>query len=976
MTTQTYYSPFYPPVEDAGASGTTIAVVPSQVVTEINTQIGDLNTAVDELKANTGTGGDVTPPATVTGLALTSAIVFDTDGSQVVVLSATWNSSAESDLGYYVIALQEQGGGFVEFIVKGTSYNWQVRANRTFTAKVRAIDKFNNAGSYSSTVTINSARDLVAPALPTAFTISASLSTFFLAFTPPADVDLDVIEIWANSTNVLGTATKISEVKGGSATIGSDMNTTKYFWLRSRDTSGNLSGFTASVGATTGTVSSGTIDTTPPGNTATPNALTSSIFTQPDGTQIVRLTGTWTANTDSDLSSYEVELEEAGSSLGIYNTATNAIYLQVRGGVSYRIRIRALDRVNNRSSWSAWTAAHVAIRDQGAPGVAFSLTVTPSFSAFRLVWQNPADIDLYQIEIWQSPTASFDNAVKIDSILAIPNSVGAYTVTGVAPNVTRKYWLRTVDTSGNVGSYSGGVAASTPQIGTTDITPGGITTPLITVGTLNGDRISTGTLRAEALTVTGNTTADRLPAGIFVGTSGTTIGVVQELASDPAARINVVGTTIDPGRILISGGIKLSDWRNGSDLTKIEGGNIAANTISANKLTIGNRAVNATNLNFQTNPATNVVSWTLGSIYYTDDTGMPTVRDIAAGSGYCAPGNYLYIYWVKDSNTLSSSIVYQNALASNVVHLATYQSGAVLTVNTGGTIIDGSRITTGSIDAIQIKANAIQTYHISTGSLNADRIQAGTLTGDRFNTGTSLPGTITIGTTGVSIGTTLDYANNPVGRINAQSTQIDPGRILISGATSLASWRNGGDNTKIEGGNIAANTISANKLKIGSRALNVQDFTFQANPATNVVSWTNGVIGYIDDDGTSALAFVNAGSAQFTNTYLYIYWTKGSNTLSVGGIIDAIVDNNVPMAIYQGGSYLIVNYGGTIIDGDRITTNSILASKLNVTNLGAITANIGSLVSYNGQGGRVERDGNGSRIYDNNGTLRVRWGFW
>lgn len=36
MTTQTYYSPFYPPVEEPGAAGTTIAVVPSSTIVTIS----------------------------------------------------------------------------------------------------------------------------------------------------------------------------------------------------------------------------------------------------------------------------------------------------------------------------------------------------------------------------------------------------------------------------------------------------------------------------------------------------------------------------------------------------------------------------------------------------------------------------------------------------------------------------------------------------------------------------------------------------------------------------------------------------------------------------------------------------------------------------------------------------------------------------------------------------------------------------
>lgn len=70
-----------------------------------------------------------------------------------------------------------------------------------------------------------------------------------------------------------------------------------------------------------------------------------------------------------------------------------------------------------------------------------------------------------------------------------------------------------------------------------------------------------------------------------------------------------------------------------------------------------------------------------------------------------------------------------------------------------------------------------------------------------------------------------------------------------------------------------------------------------------------------------------------------------------------------------------VSNGNVWINGQRITPGSVTADRLSVTSLSALTANIGFLVSYNGQGGRVERDGNGTRVYDNNGVLRVKVGF-
>ena len=79
---------------------------------------------------------------------------------------------------------------------------------------------------------------------------------------------------------------------------------------------------------------------------------------------------------------------------------------------------------------------------------------------------------------------------------------------------------------------------------------------------------------------------------------------------------------------------------------------------------------------------------------------------------------------------------------------------------------------------------AVGNTDITAGTINADRIQAGTITGDRFDTGTSLPGTITVGSTGVSIGTVQSQAADPASVVNLGATTISPGKVSILGPIS------------------------------------------------------------------------------------------------------------------------------------------------------------------------------------------------
>ncbi|MGN6819298.1 MAG: hypothetical protein ACTHJR_11580, partial [Sphingomonas sp.] len=261
-------------------------------------------------------------------------------------------------------------------------------------------------------------------------------------------------------------------------------------------------------------------------------------------------------------------------------------------------------------------------------------------------------------------------------------------------------------------------------------------------------------------------------------------------------------------------------------------------------------------------------------------------------------------------------------------------------------------------------------------------------------------------------------AQDPGTRINAAATLINPGKILISGASTLASWQNGGDNTKIEGGAIAANTITANKLTIGNRNVNVIDITFSTNGTT--LSWTSGYVGYTNDAGTQVQASVSAGSTSLTG-YVWVYWTQGATTLSAtntnpfSGSFSQ--DNAVTFCTWQSGQkWFVANYGTTIIDGSRITAasiaadrlvansitsaqiaaNTITADRMNVTSLSAITANLGAItagsLNINGKfivasdgtttiqsatsGARLVLSGSTVEVYDASNVRRVRLGIW
>lgn len=125
---------------------------------------------------------------------------------------------------------------------------------------VRAVTDLGNKGEPLGIFFIGGG-DQTAPGTPTDLSSEGSLGFITLTWTNPVDTDFNYVEIWEGSDSVLANATNLSKAFGTTFNRGNLAPlTTKYYWIRSVDYSGNKSSFVGPSGPTTTTqIASGDI---------------------------------------------------------------------------------------------------------------------------------------------------------------------------------------------------------------------------------------------------------------------------------------------------------------------------------------------------------------------------------------------------------------------------------------------------------------------------------------------------------------------------------------------------------------------------------------------------------------------------------------------------------------------------------------------------------------------------------------------
>jgi len=214
--------------------------------------------------------------------------------------------------------------------------------------------------------------------------------------------------------------------------------------------------------------------------------------------------------------------------------------------VSYDFRVAS---VNKYGSYSAYTATDTITTpsDSGAPANVQNVTATQGIQAILLAWDHNTDLDLNSYNIYRYESNDSGSAVLVANYTG-----NVYRDNGLVKDTEYFYWLKAVDTSGNLSDNFSTVANATTRnvekediknIAANQVLIQGVTTfaSLISPGvaTIDGGKITADTVTVDSLNFVPLSAGDGLLTTDIVGTINASAEGIQ-ISGD---HIQINGTT-------------------------------------------------------------------------------------------------------------------------------------------------------------------------------------------------------------------------------------------------------------------------------------------------------------------------------------------------------------------------------------------------------------------------------------------------
>jgi hypothetical protein len=187
--------------------------------------------------------------------------------------------------------------------------------------------------------------------------------------------------------------------------------------------------------------------------------------TQGDGTFINSTILSWDAASNSFVSYYEIEWKPVADSS--YSSTiipdTSIEVSPVVDGIAYIYRVRAVTALGNKGPFTS--VEFTSGGDVTAPNPPTNVVAEAGYKYLAVNFDLPTAVDFNRVEVYESADSNFGNASSIGF-----TSGNRFIRTGLGNAITRFYWVRSQDFSGNFSAFVGPVNATTFLVSETDLT--------------------------------------------------------------------------------------------------------------------------------------------------------------------------------------------------------------------------------------------------------------------------------------------------------------------------------------------------------------------------------------------------------------------------------------------------------------------------------------------------------------------------
>jgi hypothetical protein len=393
-------------------------------------------------------------------------------------------------------------------------------------------------------------------------------------------------------------------------------------------------------------------------------------------------------------------------------------------GVEYAVRVRSINTLGVRSAFV--TSNEITYGDQTAPNAPSNVTATGGYKQIVLSWINPTVSDFDFVEVYRNTTNNSGTSTKIGVLRG-----STYVDGPLGINVSRYYWLKAVDRTGNVSDFSDGVSATT-QFVDSDSFSTEVMNLFAEAGAYGIEPVSTlpsvGDFDGQIKFDTTNVKLWRWDAAneewsddIFSITSGSVNAESFATGIEPVSIVSELPSPTGytgPKIVFLTTDNKIYRYDGAAWSTSVAAADISG-TLSTSNFSQSVRPVEVVSAlpssgNFQ---GRTVVLTSDNKIYRY--TGTAWTAAVATGdlSGTISAGQ------------IAAGAITAGKIASDAVTAGTIAAGAVGADQIAANAITAGKIAAGAISSDQLASNSVIADKIASGAITADKIVANTITG-------------------------------------------------------------------------------------------------------------------------------------------------------------------------------------------------------------------------------------------------------